>query len=642
MRMVWIRRATWTGLACLMLACGGGGSDGGGDDPASGPTGFVPTAPTPGAVLYAQASTLRPLRAGSRWSYRTADYPNGRFGQSTVKQTAGATAGAIQEVDSSAPSDVSTVSLDGSGNVLLAAQLVLVPGTTGIAINSVELNATVRANEQLVLFDRRIASSGIDVDRDGRQDRLELAIWRRVVDNEDITLPNFAGTLRALRVDTFATARITPSGGGAPQTESTQVSTWYAPGIGIVRNATPGTAGRPHDTDDVLLGYDGVSAGWGWIVNEEFSWEFRSVANRPLFALALPEGALVDGGQTLYRVDRNGKVLASADFTPGGGLPVKRGMLRFASGTRIMTGAFPTFAVYTINEASAAASAAALTIDLSGRTGQFPVDLDVSFVSDPAAPLAWAIWQRSFTATPSVQAWEIVLRRLDSTGLLGGEIRLALDSTSTQVRARPTANGMVVTWVDYAATGEYTNRVVFVSNSGAIANDQGWVTPRPTGSSDWPTLNVLTDAGTAWLLWDGPTASSDALSPHGLRLDAAGSPVGTGVDTAALRAASIGVLDGAAAAGGWWSRLTATGGHWYTIAQTIGLVYPDDPAPSFWLDLREFNPGAGALAGNIQTQLMFRIPTQQPLYVPPIVFDDRILLLTDDAQFVRPTVIWRR
>jgi hypothetical protein len=634
------------GLACSLFACGAGGGsdggDGGGGDAASGPTGLVPAAPTPGALLYAEASALRPLRAGSRWAYRTVDYTLGSFGQNTVKQTAAAASGSVQEIDSSAPTDVSTVSVDAAGNIVLAAQLQLFPDSSRVPINAIELKAAVRANEQVVMFDQRIANSGIDVDGDGRQDQVDLAIWRRVVGNEDIALPDLVGAMTALRVDTFVTVRVTPSAGSAPQTASQQASTWYAPGIGVVRSATPGTAGRPHDTDEVLLGHDGVTSGWGWLANEEASWEFRSIANRPLFAMALPDGALVDGEQTLYRLDRNGKLLASAAFTPASGVALTRGMLRFAGGTRIWTGSFPNYVFHSIDEDTAATSPTTRSIDLSGRAAQFPVDLDVSFMGDASAPLAWAIWQRSFTAAPSVQGWEIVLRRIDDTGLLGNEVRLTLDATARQVRAKPRSDGLVVTWVDYASTGEYTNKVVLVSNAGAVVAEQSWVVPRPVGSFDWPSLDVLSNDGIAWLLWNGPSATSNALSPHGLRLDALAGPVATTTDTASLLAATIDGLDGAVAADAWWSRLSAARGRWFTTARAFGLIYADDPAPRYWLDYRELDPGLGALGANVRTRMALRIPAEQPLYVQPIVFDDRVLLLTDDAQFVRATVIWRR
>ncbi len=643
---VLMRAALSLTLAGVLVACGGGG-EGGSADPGSapavgGPTGLVPAAPTPGAQLHARAADIRPLAAGSRWFYRTADYASGSFGQETVKQTAGPVPGSVREFSSLEPTDVSTVSLDASGNVQFSGQLVLVSGRPGIAISGLELKSPVRANEQVVVFDQRIADSGIDVDGDGRQDTLDLAIWRRVVGNEELAVPDISGTITAVRVDTFLAARVTPSAGGAPQTLNSQVSTWYAPGLGPVRSATPGTAGRAHDNDDRLLGYDGVTSGWGWLTDDQPSWELGSVANRPLFALTLPDGALVDGGQRLFKTDRNGRVLASADFTPGGVVPVKRGMVRFGAGARIFTGTFPGFEIHPVDEATAAASPSTRSIDLSGRAGAFPVDLDVSFMADPGAPVMWAVWRRLFTAGPGVQANEIVLRRIDDSGVVGDEVRIALDSTTVDVRARPRADGLVITWVDYEPTGEYANRIVIVSNGGVQGTQQAWVTPRPSGATSWPSLEILANGSASWLVWNGPSAGTQALSPHGLRIDAAGVPIGSLTDNASLLSASLDALTDTAADGNWWSRMATSGNRWFSASRDFGLVYADDPLPRFWLDYRELDVGAGALGGNLQTRMRLRLSAEQPLSMLPIVFPDRVLLMTDNGLSVKPTVVWRR
>jgi hypothetical protein len=155
------------------------------------------------------------------------------------------------------------------------------------------------------------------------------------------------------------------------------------------------------------------------------------------------------------------------------------------------------------------------------------------------------------------------------------------------------------------------------------------------------------DASTAWLVWTGPTAASaQALVPHGLRLDAAASPVGTATDTASLLAASLGGLTGALAGDGWWLRLKAVGDRWFSFARDFGLMFPDDPVQQTWLDYREFDVGTAAPSGAMQTRMALRIPMERELTIPPIVFQDRVLLLTEDFSprglFIRPVVVWRR
>jgi hypothetical protein len=641
-------RTLWTAwisaLALLVAGCGGGGGGGGGGGSVSGPTGFVPAAPTLGAVLYDQAAALRPLRAGARWSYRVADYTNGGRGIATVTQTAGATAGTFVEADSSTGVNSSTISIDASGHVQMSTQLVLAAGAQPIAISGAELRTPVRANDQMVLFDQHVANSGIDADGDGRQDALALAIWRVVVGNESVSLPDLAGTMPALRVDTFVTARVTPSGGSAPQTATSQVSSWYAPGLGVVRTATAGTAGRPLDGEELLLGYDGLTEGWGWMAKEQPSWELGTVLDRPLMAIPLSDGVLVDGGVGFFRLDRNGRRLAYSNFSPNNTAPVRRGLVRYSGGVRTMAVEGERYVVWSIDE-STGATGAGVTVDLT-ENGRNVVSPDVLFYGDPGAPVMWARWERMYSLPGGGVSFEIVLRRLGDGGMVGPEIRIPIDQTSTNVRTRPHSDGLIVTWLDYEPTGDHTSRVVLVLNDGSVAADRSWVTPRSEGS-DWPALNVLSHSSTAWLVWGGPTATSaQAVVPHGLRLDAAANPVGMATDTTSLLAAGLNGLTGAMASDGWWLRLSAVGNRWFAFARDFGQLFPDDPEQQTWIDYREFDVGSGAPSGSMQTRMALRIPAERELTIPPIVFSDRVLLLTEDFSqsglFIRPVVIWRR
>ena len=75
MKNMWRRTAVRLmagGALALLVACGGGG--GGNAAPAPSPTpqgtGLVPAAPALGASLLSDASTLRPARDQSVWTYR--------------------------------------------------------------------------------------------------------------------------------------------------------------------------------------------------------------------------------------------------------------------------------------------------------------------------------------------------------------------------------------------------------------------------------------------------------------------------------------------------------------------------------------------------------------------------------------------
>jgi hypothetical protein len=359
------------------------------------------------------------------------------------------------------------------------------------------------------------------------------------------------------------------------------------------------------------------------------------VGNRPLLALRMDDGVLVDGGQRLYRMDRGGRVTASADFARSG---VVRGFMRFSAGVRIVTGNFPALTFHPVDPATAGTSGTPLALDFSGRAGQFPVDLQGDFTSEASAPVMWAWWERAYSVAGQ-PGREVVLRRIDGSGFVGDEVRLAVNGSTTNLRAGAHAGGIVVTWVDVHAIGGYVNRVVMVSNAGTVTADTAWVVPRPAGASGWPALEVVTRETSVWLAWNGPTSASDTLSPHAVLLGATGLPLGVGTDTASLLAATVDAISGATAFDAWWLRVGTGPQTWYATGRDFGFVYADDPVQRYWIDLREVRPPGAALGGELLSA--FRIPQDQPLVIPPVVFDDRVLLLTDDAQSVRPTVVWR-
>jgi hypothetical protein len=72
-------------LATALGGCGGGGSGSGTPIPTPIPvpplavSGLVPAAPTMGATLYADAASLRVLRAGALWRYHGVEKPAGEL-----------------------------------------------------------------------------------------------------------------------------------------------------------------------------------------------------------------------------------------------------------------------------------------------------------------------------------------------------------------------------------------------------------------------------------------------------------------------------------------------------------------------------------------------------------------------------------
>lgn len=264
--------------AVVLLAltgCGGGG--GGSSEPAPAPTppsnfSLVPAAPVVGATLHADAATLRPLRNGAVWRYRGT--------QSSPLVPASPLAYTTTTTQASTATDAVTETFTNLGNEGPDSQaLGLVAGSVGYTesidfagkgtpetVRYVELRSPVRTGDQITMLDKRYTDTAIDNDGDGRPDTLDVALYGRVIGAETLRLPGLP-VLNTVRVDTVLRVRVTSSRTGVPGdvVEATQQS-WYAVGIGIVRQRTVspvGTAGGIEVVDEQLESWDGVSAGFG-------------------------------------------------------------------------------------------------------------------------------------------------------------------------------------------------------------------------------------------------------------------------------------------------------------------------------------------------------------------------------------------
>jgi hypothetical protein len=248
-------------LVCglLLAACGGGG--GGTSEPDSGPpaigTGLVPAAPTPGATLYDDAMVLRPLQDGAVWAYRGVRTSAGLATPYAASRSLAAQgAGFIEAtyIDNGEPSQLG-VRVSGD-RIVITESLTGLPSTGQLEYD--ELSSPVRINQQTVLLDRAAVDIGEDLDGDRTNDTADIAGYRRVIGNEDVALPELSRSVLALRVDTTLLLRVRLSSQPAPEAVlSVLVSTWYAPGIGIVREQViePGVGNVPSQTSDERLQY---------------------------------------------------------------------------------------------------------------------------------------------------------------------------------------------------------------------------------------------------------------------------------------------------------------------------------------------------------------------------------------------------
>lgn len=272
-------------LATALGGCGGGGSGSGSSTPSPTPTptptpppplavsGLVPAAPTVGATLYADAASLRVLRAGAVWSYHGVEKPAGELATdfnpytntvTAVASGSGVTESATHPFNEDGESD--TIRYQG-GAYIVTTQIVLSEDMPAQAVDVIELRSPVKVNDQYVSIDKRIADSGIDFDDDKVNDALDFAVYSTVIGEEVLDLPN-RRQVKAVRVDNRlrARARYSKTGTVSPVYEAIQ-STWYAPGIGIVKRRLE----QPNDSDglpnrvvtELLENWDGLTEGLG-------------------------------------------------------------------------------------------------------------------------------------------------------------------------------------------------------------------------------------------------------------------------------------------------------------------------------------------------------------------------------------------
>lgn len=349
-------------LACLsfLSACGGGG--GGAAAPAQptatapppsavAPAPTVPAAPTAapslipepataGVVLYNDTGPLRMLTDGTR-TYRGRDDVQGVDATAITysnKVTLTASSASVYAEQNSNLFNGGAAALRSlrveKGDVLASGLVAFRQGRPGLSENLTELRLPVRADDQFGTFERKNVDIGTDLDGDKINETATVAQYSRVFGNEPVDLPNRLGIV-ALRVDTRLRVQVTPSVTKVPgPVEETLRSTWYAPGLGIVKQRLEQPnpiAGRPNRVvTEVLEQWDGGSMGLGALPSQvpvapaSASGFAGSRLQFPVAAVGFATHAVVAAsvadrplsrGIVLAQIDARGAIVAARDYT---------------------------------------------------------------------------------------------------------------------------------------------------------------------------------------------------------------------------------------------------------------------------------------------------------------------------------------
>jgi len=261
-----------------------------------------------------------------------------------------------------------------------------------------------------------------------------------------------------------------------------------------------------------------------------------------------------------------------------------------------------------------------------------------AFTIAPGGDRFWMGWSRSTTVAGNTTD-ELVVRAFDPDGVpITSEIVLPTVhgiGPTVVMKATP-ANGLVATWSEYGSNYAAMAQAQ-IDRDGTVL----WSSRQDTGGAPGPCcVFPLFDESSTWLTWRAASMSS-ADAAHGVRLDSAGQFVGVPTSASAFSTELLAPIDSSFLAG-WSNRFTASGGRFHATATVFAAPYPDDSRQFNHLEYAEFDAGSANLAvGMTQARRLVLDGLAAPSLVRPVVFDDRVLLLTDDGSTLKPVLIWR-
>lgn len=663
-------RSAWA-VAVVLIAiglagCGGGGS-GSGNGTGVSRSGLMPAAPLPGEALFEDAAVLRPVRAGATYRYRGTRNDEASITSYTNEVEHGGTGDQVVETSSNlfdAGEDISAFQVDRSAVVLTTALDVTGDGRAEVSRMDM-LRSPVRKNEQYNLADLHLPGGIEDVDGDGQPDTADMALYRRVVGMEDVELGGLP-TQRALRVDMVVLLRVTGSADGrtSPVSTITQ-STWYAPGVGIVRQRLDSPiAGLPTRLvhDERLTGWNDAVRGFGYSTPRALTASIGSTAtglpqaptwnhSRPLVA-ALSDRALVVTGSVsnpdsfgIGVVDAQGRMVRHLTY-PGDDSLQTALMTPFGNGALLVgEGRYGELSVMAFD-----ANAASTTPWPPAHLNLNPPDTDLGAVSLGLAATAgrgWILYRRASPAGSggATSSFDLLLRSIGLPGQWAGPELLLARGIIPSARIAASGERVLVSWEDTDAQATTHRKLAWLSAAQAtpvISTLAGPIAaPTDSGIHFWDFHLVGADGDFA-ALWDCAFVSASCDAVRGVRIDAQGRVLRT----------TTGPVDDEVLPELWpastrdtvfqFNPVVAMGfGDLVSVEPSREILGPD-VSDSYWITVRWLALGQGPLAGAATGTRTIRLPAGngETAAAATAVLSDRIIVFSTE-QGLHSTVVWK-
>ncbi|MGD9833400.1 MAG: hypothetical protein AB7U92_11675, partial [Piscinibacter sp.] len=518
-----------------------------------------------------------------------------------------------------------------------------------------EIQAPLYIGDQLTLLDRRFDDGGIDLDGDGRNDALDVAIFQRIIGPETLDLRNLP-TMASMRIDTVSRARFRLSRDGSTTdvAEGTQ-SAWYVAGVGIVRqrlDLPSATSGR-EVAEEELVSWDGLTEGLGAkpiteavvptnssVRPGETLGGLRaavSLADRAIVLTSLPGDPAGMGDVLLGALDKEGRVLKVRQRA--GGLGATQ-LLVDGNGFGLLSapasGSDEPLLRWARYDAELNPLGTEDGVALSLATGLLGEGME-SAQGTVGGDLLWVAWIRRYTTPSAAVERQLVVRAFDGQGQgvvperviatfagLGSPriYSLAANRARVIVVWSPPPNGANGSDVRYAVADAPFEQFRAETLDG---NFTGGL-PRA----------LAFDAGVG-IVW-GQDIGSPSGHAAGVMLKADGTLERSVVGNPADETLSV----------GWGAPLrdpllADANGSWLSLVGVVNdLEWPDSGSPEnlIVLDLRPAGQGfALAAATGRVTRVRFEVPFYE--LRGQAVFDDRVLLLGGSTTRLATRAVWR-